>query len=146
MKIKDFIFCDDIRTEIGNKHSLMGVYGDDLKFASLPGRPMKWPINKPLGLFIRLIIEKDDIFDSIKMKFSMDNHTGNLPELNMKMDAAAINKPQVNIVTKIEPLPIPGPGKLTVYLSFLKQGTILETLCDVSIDINEGCPRGTMIC
>ncbi|MBI9100979.1 MAG: hypothetical protein JEY99_01085 [Spirochaetales bacterium] len=137
MQIKDFLFCDDIRAEIGNKHSLMGVYGDELNFASQPGKPVKWPMNKPLGLFIKLIIDDSDIFDSIKMKFSMDNYDTRLPEVNMPIDASKITKRQINLVTKMEPLHIPGPGKLVVYLSFLKQGNILETICDISLDINE---------
>ena len=29
-------FCDDIRQEVGNKFSLMGCYGDDMFFQSLP--------------------------------------------------------------------------------------------------------------
>ena len=30
------IFCDDVRQEVGNKNSLMGVYAAEMKFSSLP--------------------------------------------------------------------------------------------------------------
>jgi len=57
MKLKDFIICDDIRTEINNKVSLIGVYNDALNFV-VPERAINtWPKILRLGLFIRLDIE-----------------------------------------------------------------------------------------
>jgi hypothetical protein len=35
------VFCDDVREEVGNKISLMGVYGADIKFRAKP--PVTYP-------------------------------------------------------------------------------------------------------
>ena len=57
MKLKDFIICDDIRTEINNKLSLMGIYNDALNF-SVPEKLVdKWPKVIHLGFFIRFDLE-----------------------------------------------------------------------------------------
>ena len=57
MKLKDFIICDDIRMEINNKVSLIGVYNDALHFM-VPERAIStWPKILRLGFFIRLVME-----------------------------------------------------------------------------------------
>jgi hypothetical protein len=57
MKLKDFIICDDIRLEIHNKFSLIGVYNDVLKFSVPEKLADNWPKGVHLGFFIRLDIE-----------------------------------------------------------------------------------------
>ena len=47
MKITDFIICDDVRMEIGNKISIMGIYNDSI-ILSVPGAETTWPV--PLRL------------------------------------------------------------------------------------------------
>ena len=57
MKLNDFVICDDIRIEINNKVSLIGVYNDALNFM-VPKRAINtWPKILRLGLFIRLAID-----------------------------------------------------------------------------------------
>ncbi len=50
------LFCDDIRNEVGNKISLMGIYGGDLILA-LPLQPVMIP---KLGAFVSLITDLND--------------------------------------------------------------------------------------
>ncbi len=138
MYIRDFIFCDDIRQELGNKHSLMGIYGDDLNFTPPKGIPQKWPINKPLGLFIRLVLDDNDDFDNIKIKIAMEDYTTKLPEFTLPFDSSKIPEKQFNIASRIEPLLIPGPGKLIVYISFLKQNEVKLTLSEITINVATG--------
>ena len=65
MKLKDFIICDDIRTEINNKVSLIGVYNDALNFM-VPERAINtWPKILRLGLFIRLSMEDPEEHNKI---------------------------------------------------------------------------------
>ncbi|PKK89943.1 MAG: hypothetical protein CVV64_11455 [Candidatus Wallbacteria bacterium HGW-Wallbacteria-1] len=52
MKLSDFILCDDIRREIGGKHSLMGVYGDTINIVLSKNANQKSNII-PLSLFCR---------------------------------------------------------------------------------------------
>lgn len=59
-------FCDDIRYEVGNKVSLMGIYSKDLIFPTLPafvGRlgvvlTIDTDINEPIET-IKVLVEKD---------------------------------------------------------------------------------------
>ena len=65
MKLKDFVICDDIRTEINNKVSLIGVYNDALKFIVSERAVNVWPKIMRLGLFIRLAM--DDLEEQNKI-------------------------------------------------------------------------------
>lgn len=50
------IFCDDIRVEIGNKYSLMGIFSADIAF-SVPG-----PIVLPkFGIVVWVLSDLDDV-------------------------------------------------------------------------------------
>lgn len=49
--IKDFIFCDDIRSEEGRKFSIMGVYADRLRV--LPKAPGLTKFRLPISAYIR---------------------------------------------------------------------------------------------
>lgn len=51
IKVKDFIFCDDLRTEIGNKFSVMGIYGDRVR-VELPKEDIK-EIRLPISILAR---------------------------------------------------------------------------------------------
>ena len=65
MKLKDFIICDDIRTEINNKFSLIGVYNDALNFSAPKESIDKWPKVVHLGFFIRFDLESIEELKSI---------------------------------------------------------------------------------
>ncbi len=60
MKIVTCIICEDIRQELGNKHSLMGVYDDAIIFQITPDKIANWPKSKPLSFFIRLSTKPED--------------------------------------------------------------------------------------
>jgi|SRR5260221_9872426 hypothetical protein len=56
MRVANSIFCEDIRSEIGNKISLMGVFASDILF---PGPP---PSQLPkFGAVVWLISERDNV-------------------------------------------------------------------------------------
>ncbi|MDQ7797673.1 MAG: hypothetical protein RDU76_01845 [Candidatus Edwardsbacteria bacterium] len=57
MKLVDFIICDDIRFEIGEKHTLVGLYGD-INFTQRKGQKPVLPAMIKLGIFIRCIVDK----------------------------------------------------------------------------------------
>ena len=63
MKIIDFIVCDDIRNEVNNKVSLIGIYNDAINFI-VPANS-SWPKILQLGLFIRLDFENDNEYKNI---------------------------------------------------------------------------------
>ena len=55
-------FCDDVRQEVGNKLSYMGVYGPNLIVQSFPTQLMKFccifSLRVPLGAVPRLVVFK----------------------------------------------------------------------------------------
>jgi hypothetical protein len=60
-RVANCIFCDDIRAEIGNKFSLMGIYGGDIIFP-LPPQSILVP---KFGILAQLITDLDDVPDKI---------------------------------------------------------------------------------
>lgn len=62
-RISTCLFCDDIRQEIGNKISLMGVYSAEIIF------PISPPVVMPrLALMVLLVTELDDIPGYLKVR------------------------------------------------------------------------------
>lgn len=59
MKIITFAICDDIRREIGSKHSLMGVYNGDIIFNVTPDKKDSWPKRMGIGIYAAFDLEKD---------------------------------------------------------------------------------------
>ena len=60
MKVQSFIVCDDIRVEVGNKHTLVGVYDEQINFRVTPDKKDTWPKFLKLGFFAKIIIEDDN--------------------------------------------------------------------------------------
>ena len=76
MKIIDAIFCEDIRFEVNNKLSLMGLYSDQIIFQSngSAATEIKWPIATTLALLLRFKIEKNEKHpDQFKFEYLIKN-------------------------------------------------------------------------
>jgi len=77
MKLIDFIICDDIRTELGNKFSLMGIYEDAINFNVSANESGKWPKVIRIGFFIRIKTENYEVLRINKFKLkSWSGKTG----------------------------------------------------------------------
>ena len=59
MRINCFILCDDIRTEVGNKKSLMGVYSKEIAFSVAKEEKKQWPKEIVLGLMLDFSVNRD---------------------------------------------------------------------------------------
>jgi hypothetical protein len=59
MNVVDFLICDDIRTEIGNKYSIIGLYDDAITFNVPVVEKGKWPKIIKLGIFIKARFDND---------------------------------------------------------------------------------------
>ncbi len=66
MKLINFIICDDIRSEIGNKLSLMGVYSESINFHSKANDENQWPKTKRIALYIQMDVEEDEDLNDIQ--------------------------------------------------------------------------------
>jgi|GEM_PF-2865063 len=76
MKIIDAIFCEDIRFELNNKLSLMGLYGDQIIFQAGGSitTETQWPIATTLALLLRFKMEKNEKHpDQFKFEYLFEN-------------------------------------------------------------------------
>ncbi len=62
MKVIDFTVSDDIRQEIGEKHTLVGVLPYDVNITVKPiiGEKIQWPIVLKYGVFIRASLNDNE--------------------------------------------------------------------------------------
>lgn len=60
MQLIDFMVCDDIRQEVGNKHSLMGIYGNSVTINIPDVQPDAQPVPLRLGIFVRIRLDPED--------------------------------------------------------------------------------------
>ncbi len=59
MKLIDAIFCDDVRYEMNNKLSLMGLYSDRIILRVDNEPEIKWPVPMNLSLLLRFRLEQE---------------------------------------------------------------------------------------
>lgn len=59
MNINSFIICDDIRSEVGNKKSLMGLYTKELVFSVTAEEEGLWPRAQTLGMMLDFSISTE---------------------------------------------------------------------------------------
>jgi hypothetical protein len=119
MKIDLLILCDDIRQEAGNKSSLMGIYDDEIQFASIPGQP-SWPKGMRLAFYIKFSFNSEEEIKRItsfnlKTRFNETENllvTGEIPKNNLlknkRMKIAFIHN---NFI-------FPNKGNLEILLEF----------------------------
>ena len=58
MKVRTFLICDDIRTELGNKYSLMGIYNERIIFGVSANEKNVWPRALKVGFFSEIEIDR----------------------------------------------------------------------------------------
>jgi len=69
MRIHDFVVGEDIRVEMGNKHSVMGIFGDYLS-ATIPAAAGDAPISLRLAFLLRLDVGPTDP-DTLHFEFKI---------------------------------------------------------------------------
>ena len=114
-RVSHCIFCDDVRFEVGNKFSFIGVFGPDI------GIPIKFPAILPkLAIVVWTLTDPDDIPDSIQV-------TVILPDGNEVLKiGSSINRNIENLegaakivttqIIPISPMPLPCSGMLEVWI------------------------------
>jgi hypothetical protein len=77
MRHLEVIYCDDVRHEVGNKQSLIGVYPGDLYLEALPA------VLPKLCMVATLVIPAGECFESLRIKAMQDEHclfeSGDMP-------------------------------------------------------------------
>jgi hypothetical protein len=129
MKLLDFVVCDDIRFETGNKASLMGVYNDSMFLTAQAGVAIKWPVVVRLGVYARLLAEKEKASPN---RFLLDiSHENNvLTHSEGELEIQDLSRPFA-LALPLAQLPIPGPGHLTFRLLFQRDSDVVS---DIIVD------------
>jgi hypothetical protein len=123
MEILDFIVCDDIRREVGNKHTIVGAYNDRIVFSS--SKDFKWGINKSLGFFLRFQREASDPdYDGFDLKIFLNDEQNQLANIKGGINVTDPIRPMVlDIVFPV--FNFTGPGSLIVKIVFLKGSEVV---------------------
>jgi hypothetical protein len=72
MTLLNFLICDDIRNEVGNKYSIIGIYDDSINFTVPVSEKGKWPKAIKLGVFIKAKFDNDVEKTKIK-KYTLES-------------------------------------------------------------------------
>lgn len=138
MELVNFIICDDIRNEVGNKHSLMGIYDEILEFYIKEENKNQWPKIMRLGVFARIKFNSEDnITDLGNFKLIMEQNgektilgLGNFPHDLMKTNL------KLNIAIVIENFTFKAPGKLNFSYEIYNKNQQLLTLLKPNFTLN----------
>lgn len=113
-------FCDDIRYETGNKHSLMGCYKDDLVVDQLPVAlpklcavvQIRTPIDQPFmsNLIVNATLDGESVG---LMEFTEDRLEGLKREM-VARELSGMKKAEINCHFTFSPLVITQEGRLTI--------------------------------
>lgn len=131
MRLIDFIIAEDIRREIGNKVSIMGIFSEKM---TLSPKPQSWPIPMRIGIFIRIHVEdKDKKPDKFSVKISINSNNV------ARMEGAISSTEKIRIIMLplvINPLPIAGVGLLQFNFSlFSGDEILLEAQNELNIEV-----------
>jgi Family of unknown function (DUF6941) len=118
MHLIDFIICDDIRRELGNKVSIMGIYTESINI-SVPS-DTKWPIAFRLGVYVRIEFDKlDPAPDRFIIKASQDDK--HLAQLSGNIISPANQSSHtLAIPIVMNPLPLNGFGVVRLDVEIFK--------------------------
>jgi hypothetical protein len=90
MKQVDFIICDDVRMEVGNKVSLMGIYDDQIFFAQPGPAEQIWPRPMRTGIYIKAELEGKEVMPET-FQIWCQNKEGSVLLLNGDVNKGAPN-------------------------------------------------------
>lgn len=82
------IYCDDVRLEVGNKQSLMGIYASDLLTNELP------VVLPKLCIVVNLITSIENPFKKLTVKILRDDEV----LIEAPITDEQLNEPQSNII------------------------------------------------
>lgn len=131
MKLINFLVCDDIRVEIGNKHSIIGLYDDAINFSVPVEKKDSWPKTMKLGIFVRAQFDDEKELETIKsfqLEATLTGHKNTIAKgalnLNEKRKAKGIN-----LAAVFEPFAFENSGDMELKLIlFNEKNEIVATL------------------
>jgi hypothetical protein len=132
MKLLDFVVCDDIRHERGDKLSFMGVFADTIKVQVPKGAPR--PIPFRVAVFFRILI---DDTDPVPDRFKATLMLGGTEIAKFEGTVGPRGRPRLmGFPLPLGAVPIEDNTVLTAKFSaFLGERLLLEATPPYSVDI-----------
>jgi len=137
MIVKNILIGEDIRQEIGNKLSLMGIIGDSLNIDLPPDTQNKLPVSVVLAALVS--IENDDsVNNSSDFNLSVTMHIDENEFAKMNAHVGSVNS------TRIFHLPVPKfafqldeSAKLTIKVQITKKEKVIADYSSIlNINLN----------
>lgn len=106
------LFCDDVRQEAGNKHSLMGVYGTECVLSQIPGALPK------LCVVVTILAQPGRKIETLSAR--MTGPDGNEQAFPIEFDPTQLQQAnpdiplQINLVLIGGAVQVNGPSKITI--------------------------------
>jgi len=123
MKIVDFIYCDDIRQEILNKVTLVGIYNDKIVLPS----DAKFPVKLRLGVYVRLLLDGSDS-NVTGFRFTIGNNGKEIATVDAVASAPIKDNAPMVLNFMFQELPIFGFGEISVRLMALENNRVVQEL------------------
>ena len=137
MKLLNFLICEDIRNEVGNKNTLVGVMDDKLIFNVTPDNKNIWPKRMKLGFFMQIDLE-DNIPKLFTFKRIDDEEEQIIGNNNIKVSEKKMQN-KITIAIVHSNFTLKKVGKISFKIEFSdEKGNILETIApEYSLEILE---------
>jgi hypothetical protein len=130
MQVDNFIVCDDIRFEMGNKMSIMGIYDDTILIpSSQQGVDLKWPLPMRLAFFIRLYL-LDPTSVPNRFEFIVIHEAEKIASVEGELSILDVSKP-LRLAISVAQLPMPKPGNLSFKLVFKRDSEVIAEKTDL---------------
>lgn len=125
MKFIDVIFCDDIRPELNNKFSLMGLYNDRMILNVGKQTGIKWPQPINLAALLRFAIDKNDKQPD-RFEFEYILNKKSIIEINNELNINSTDTSQFQLIINGSGLPL-GPGNLGFSIKLYAKNNLIFT-------------------
>lgn len=117
MIIDTCVLCENIRFELGNKHSLMGVFDKTIRFSVSPDKVGSWPKGQQLALFIRAKgEEEDEIPDNSRIIVFAMQKSGKRELISFAFEPKRPKIRNYNLVINVGNFMFEGPGEVVFTL------------------------------
>lgn len=138
MKFLDAIFCDDIRQELNNKLSLMGLYNDRMILNINNENKITWPQPINLSALLRFSLdEKNEKPNSFEFEYILNNK--NIIKISGELNLSNHNKSQFQLILNGVGIPLE-PGNLGFSIKLYLQKKLLlseKNESAITISINQ---------
>lgn len=137
MKVKSIIICEDIRKEVGNKISVMGLLGSELNVDMQSTPPSEAPVTVPLAALISIehVNKKNDSQDfHVIISIYIGEHK--IAKMTARLEPTGTGKISHIPVPRFE-IGVTDTTKVSIHVQVMEKDTLLsEDTAIIDINLN----------